>query len=594
MVYLSDVLNLPVLDSQGQTVGALTDLIVNMSEAFPVVAALVVSPASNGRVPLGARPAPLIVPWRQAISIEEPRLRLAVQRSQIHSYTPRQGDMYLARDILDKQIVDMQGRRVVKVNDLKLAQVRGAARLLGADISFWAFFRRLLPFRFNERLVTWNYVQQTDKDLRDVRLRVAQTSLGDLHPADLADLLEEMRPDAGVALLNSLDVETAAGAVQEMEEHYQAPIVEGMATEKASDILEAMPPDEAADIIGDLSEERAQEILASMAPEPAQEVKALLQYDEHTAGGRMTPEVFTLSTKMTAQEAIEKLRREGPPPESTYYLFVVSPKGELVGVLSLRALVTAKPAALVGDVMLRDVISVNVNDDQEAVAGVMHKYNLMGVPVVDNQKVLRGMVTVSDVLDVVHEENTEDISRAVGATPGDLAHTSSPIEAVRGRLLWIVVTIMGGLAAGVVLSLFSSSFESALMLIYFLPLLIAVAHVVGTQSVALAGRADPADIWQEIAKELTVGALVGAFSGVTVGVIAWLWIGAAGLGIVVGVSLAITLVATALLGAVSPLLLRRLGVQGAVASGPAVDAISSIISVLLYVSLATVLMRFIA
>lgn len=162
MVFLSDILNLAVRDNQGQTIGAVADLIVNMREAFPVVAALVVTPGSGARVSLPGRPAPLTIPWRQVVSIEEPHMRLNVGRGQIGTYTPHPGEIYLARDVLDKQIVDTQGRRVVKVNDLKLAQVRGVARLLGADISFWAFFRRLLPFRFSERLVTWNYVQQVD------------------------------------------------------------------------------------------------------------------------------------------------------------------------------------------------------------------------------------------------------------------------------------------------------------------------------------------------------------------------------------------------------------------------------------------------
>jgi magnesium transporter len=592
MVYLSDVLNLPVLDSQGQAVGVVTDLVVNMSEAFPVVAALVVTPSGNGRMPGAARPSHAIVPWRQVVSIEEPRLRLTVPRSQLHTYSPRAGDIFLARDILDKQIVDTQGRRVVKVNDLKLAQVRGVARLLGADISFWAFFRRLLPFRFNERLVTWNYVQPIEQDPRDVHLRVPQTSLNEMHPADLADLLEDMHPDAGVALLNSLDVETAADAVQEMEQPFQAPLVEEMATEKASDLLEAMPPDEAADIIGDLPEQKAQEILANMQPEPAQEVKELLQYDEHTAGGRMTPDVFTLASFMTAQEAIEKLRTEGPPPETTYYLFVVSPAQELVGIVSLRALVSARPTTLIDEIMQRDVISVNVNDDQETVAGVIRKYNLLGVPVVDDHKALRGLVTVGNVLDVMHEESTEDMSMAVGTAKEDIDHTAGPLQAARGRLVWILTTIAGGLIAGVILDAFRGSFQSTLPLVFFLPLIIAVAHVVGTQSVAVADRADLSEMRAELWKEMAIGILVGVFCGAIVGVIASFWMGTIALGAVVGISLTITLVIATVLGAVSPLVVRRLGLHPAIVGGPTVDAINSVISVLLYVSLATVLLHF--
>ena len=592
MVYLSDVLNLHVLDSQGQTVGSVSDLIVNMREAFPVVAALLVTPATVGRVPLPVRSSPLIIPWRQVTSIEEPRLRLTVQRDQIHAYSPHAGDIYLARDILDKQIVDTRGRRVVKVNDLKLAQVRGVARLLGADISFWAFFRRLLPFRFNERLLTWNYVQPIDQDPKDVHLRVAGTTLSDLHPADLADLLEEMHPEAGVALLNSLDVETAADALQEMEGPYQTPLVEGMSAEHASDLLEAMPPDEAADIIGGLPEEKAEEILASMEPEPAHEVKELLQYDENTAGGRMTPEVFTLFSTMTAQQAIDKLRAEGPPPEKTYYLFVVSTQGELVGVVSLRALITARPETLIADIMQPDVITVHTNDDQEAVATVMRKYNLMGVPVVDDRKHLLGMVTVDTVLDVMHEETAEDISQAVGTVTEDVTHTAAPLEAARGRITWLTASLIGGLLAGLILSWFNLTLASTLTLIYFVPLIVAVGHVVGTQSLVVADRSDPGDVRHEVWKQLGIGVIVGAVSGLAVGVIAFLWLGAAALGVAIGISLTVTLIMAALLGALSPVLLRRFGLPSPLAGGPILDALNSTISVLLYLVLSTSLLRY--
>jgi Mg2+ transporter MgtE len=587
MVFLSDVLNVTVRDNQGQTVGAVADIIVNVREAFPVVAALVVTPATGGRVSLPTRPAPLIIPWRQVVSIEEPRLRLNVARGQINAYTPHAGEIYLARDILDKQIVDTQGRRVVKVNDLKLAQVRGAARLLGADISFWAFFRRLLPFRFSERLVTWNYVQQVGQDPRDVHLRVPGTTLSDLHPADLADLIEDMHPDAGVALLNSLDVETAADALQEMEESYQAPMVESMTTEHASDLLEAMPPDEAADIIGDLSDDKAEEILANMEPEPAQEVKALLRYEENTAGGRMTPDVFTLHPDMTAQQAINAVRSAGPPPETTYYLFVVTKTGELVGVVSLRALISAQPATTIVHIMQKDVTAVHVNDDQSAVAAVIRKYNLLGVPVVDDQRRLLGMVTVDNVLDVMQEEREEDMSRAVGAVNEDITPRATPLDVVRGRIAWLSASLLGGLIAGVILSLFSLSISTTLSLVYFVPLIVAIGHVIGAQSFVVTERADPADVRREVWRQTIIGVIVGAVAGFAVAILAYLWLGDAAVATAIGVSLAATMIAAAILGALSPFILHRFGMPLSFAGGPMIDALNSVISVLLYMVLAT-------
>jgi magnesium transporter len=590
MVYLSDVLALPVIDNQGQHIGAVVDLIVNTREAFPVVAAVVVAPAT-ARVPLPTKSAPLIIPWRQIISVEEPRLRLNVPREQIHSYSPHPGDIYLARDILDKQIVDTQGRRVVKVNDLKLAQVRGAARLLGADIGFWAFFRRLLPFRFTERLVPWNYVQQVEHEPGDVRLRVPQTSLADLHPADLADLLEEMHPEAAAAVLKSLDVEVAADALEEVEERYQAPLVEEMPADQASDVLEAMPPDEAADIIGDLSEDKAQEILAGMEPEPAQEVKELLQYDAHTAGGRMTPEVFTLSATMTADQAIRKLRAEGPPPETTYYLFVTNGHGELVGVVSIRALITAKASTPIADIMRRDVITVYADDDQESVAAVIRKYGLLGVPVIDGQRRLLGMVTVGEILDVMHEETSEDLSQAVGTASAEMSRTLPPRDVIRGRLISLSFSLLGGLAAGWVLTRYNPFVLAHTTLIFYtLPVVIAVGHVMGSQSWAVVDRDSTlSSFWRQSA----FAGAEGALFGLIIGMIAWLGTGSAGMAVAVGISLFATLALAGVLGAALPLVLRRLSLQPTVAGGPLVDALNSVVSVSVYLLLASALLRLI-
>jgi magnesium transporter len=588
MVYLSDVLTLPVVDNQGRHIGAVADLVVNTREAFPVVAAVVVTPAT-ARTPLPVKSAPLIIPWRQIISIEEPRLRLNVAREQIHTYSPHPGDVYLGRDVLDKQIVDTHGRRVVKVNDLKLAQVRGAARLLGADIGFWAFFRRLLPFRFTERLVPWNYVQQVEQEPGDVRLRVPQTSLADLHPADLADLLEEMHPEAAAAVLKSLDVETAADALEEVEERYQAPLVEEMPADQASDVLEAMPPDEAADIIGDLPEDKAQEILAGMEPEPAQEVKELLQYDEHTAGGRMTPEVFTLLSTMTADDAIRKLRAEGPPPEKTYYLFVTNGHGELVGVASLRALITSKASTPIADIMRRDVITVYADDDQETVATVIRKYSLLGVPVIDSQRRLLGMVTIDEILDVMQEETSEDISQAVGTASEEIAHTASPRDVIRGRFISLTFSLLGGLAAGWVLTRYDPFVLAHTTLIFYtLPVVIAVGHIMGSQSWAVMDRdGSTGEFWRQSA----FAAIEGALFGVILGLIAWLGTGSTGMGVAVGIGLFASLAMAGVLGAALPLALRRLSLQPTVAGGPLVDALNSVISISVYLLLSSALLR---
>ncbi|MEW6232808.1 MAG: magnesium transporter [Chloroflexota bacterium] len=592
MVFLSDLLNEAVYDSQGRKIGSLRDLVVSHGELFPTVVALAVAVPAPARLP--ARET-LLVPWRYVVGLEEPRLSLNVPKESIKPYVPRNGELFLSRDVLDKQIVDTQGRRIVKVNDLKLAQVKGVARLLGADISFQAFLRRLVPFKVPERLVTWNYVEPLEAEAPSVKLTVPHSKLRELHPADLADLIEQMKPEAGTALLESLDVETAADALQEVESPYQADLVEELDSARASDLLEAMPVDQAADIIGDLSQEKAQEILSLMEEEPAQEVKDLLQYGERTAGGRMSTDVLMLKEDLTAEQAIEQLRLGAPEAETTYYLFITDREDHLVGVVSLRRLVTASPKKLLRDIMDRNVIKVNLDTDQEEVARVMAKYSLLAVPVVDERDRLRGMVTVDDVLEVVHEEANEDISQMAGTTVQDVQQAGSFWRAALGRFAWLSATLVGGVITALVMRNYSQSIQSLLALAYFIPLLLAVGASVGGQSLAVVSRgastgaASPVEIFW---KELGMGSIAGVVAGLAVALVAYLWLGTAELGLVVGASLAVTLVSATFIGAVLPLMLKALHLDPTLAAGPVVDPIIGVISVVIYLGLASRLLSY--
>jgi magnesium transporter len=359
-----------------------------------------------------------------------------------------------------------------------------------------------------------------------------------------------MHPEAAAAVLKSLDIETAADALEEVEERYQGPLVEEMPAAQASDVLEAMPPDEAADIIGDLPEDKAQEILAGMEPEPAQEVKDLLQYEEHTAGGRMTPEVFTLSSTMTADDAIRKLRAEGPPPETTYYLFVTSDQGELVGVASLRALITARASTPIADIMRRDVITVYADDDQETVAAIIRKYSLLGVPVIDAQRRLLGMVSIDEILDVMQEETAEDIAQTVGTAREEVAQTATQRDIIRSRFISLSFSLLGGLAAGWVLTRYNPFiFAHTTLIFYTLPVVIAVGHVMGAQSWAVMDRNGSAG---EFGRQSLFAGIEGALFGLILGIIAWLGTGSTGIAAAVGISLWATLGLAGVMGAALP------------------------------------------
>ena len=592
MVFISDLLHEIVYDSQRRKVGTLADLVVTMHEVFPVVTAIVVS--VSPRQPLPGNGPTRLIPWRQVASLEEHPIALNVPLESIQAHQPRAGELFLARDVLDKQIVDTQGRRIVKVNDLKLAQVRGVARLLGADISAQALFRRLLPFKFNERLVTWNYVQPLATEQDNVKLKIPYNKIKELHPADLADLIEQMRPEAGADLLEQLSVEHASDTLQEIEAPYQADIVEELDTERASDLLEAMPADDAADIIGDLTEERAEEILAGMQPAEAADVKELLRYDERTAGGHMNPNVVTLSEGMSAQESIERLRTLAPDTETPYYLYVIDDAEHLVGVTSLRALVTAQAATKVREVMSRDVIKVAVDTDQEAVADVIRKYGLLAVPVVDEQNRLQGLVTVDDVMDVMHEEATEDISQLAGTTVADVQQTTPAWQAALWRFGWLLASLIGGIIAGAIVRGYAGSLQSLVALAFFIPLLLATTSGLGTQALAVAGRglaAGTHGLWASLGRELIIGGLVGVVAGLIVAVIAYLWGGTAAFGLVVGASIALALIVAALLGALIPFALQRAGLDTALFTSQVLDPLVDVVGILIYLSLATYLLR---
>ncbi|MDO8689286.1 MAG: magnesium transporter [Dehalococcoidia bacterium] len=592
MIYLSELLNRPVRDTDNRKVGNLRDLVVSVDSVFPTVVGLVVHLA-GGR-PLGRETT--IIPWSQVTNLEENQVYLNVPQSRLDSYQPQEGQLLLSRDILDKQILDTRGRRIVKVNDLKLAQIRGSARLIGADVSLAGFLRRLgvqgierlLPFKLPERLVTWNYVEPLESELGDVRLKIPYSKLAELHPADIADILEQMDVEEGVSLLESLSAETAAEVLTEVESPFQADLVEEMDVERASDLLEIMPPDEATDILGDISQPKADEIISHMESEEAAEVRDLLRYHERTAGGLMTPEVFRVQKSATVEETIALLRQMAPLEEVVYYLFVVDGEDRLAGVVSLRDLVTSRPDTALQDIMDEDVIRVRVDTDQEEVAQTIAKYNLLAVPVTDPQDRLLGMVTVDDVIDVIREEATEDISQMSGTTSGDVEHTSSVVGAAAGRMGWLVAGLAGGALSGLLLKAYSPSLGSLQGLVYFIPLLLLVGGEVVAQTSAVVARALSLGMRRGLVwREVGIAAMLAATSGLLAGVFSYALVGRAVLMLVVGASLFLTLLAAALLGGVLPILLRNLKVSPTLVGRPVLQPVVAIVSILIYLSLST-------
>jgi CBS domain-containing protein len=354
----------------------------------------------------------LIVSLADVAVLIAPAIPLNKHLTSIEPYQPGERDVWLARDVLDKQIIDTNGVRVVRVNDLEITRVNGHFYVANVDIGGLGLMRRLgmakvaqrLAGRLNRRLppgmISWDQVELLATD-QPMRLRVPGDKLNDLHPADLAEIISDLTRSESDKFLASLDVATVAEALEEVEPEFQASLVETMPDERVADVLEEMSPDEAADLLHELSDERSEDILNLMEKDEAADVRKLLAYPFDTAGGLMTTEYVSVRPDLTASEAIEELRRRADEAETIYYVYVRDKDDKLIGVFSLRELVINKPETPIAQFMHRRVVSVSLTDSQDDVAQAVSKYNLLAVPVVDDQHRLHGIVTSDDALDKI-------------------------------------------------------------------------------------------------------------------------------------------------------------------------------------------------
>jgi CBS domain-containing protein len=403
MLYLSQAIGRPVRDRQDEPIGRVADLIVAVGEPYPPVTGLVVQ--TEGRR--------IFVPWSSVASLDETGARLRTRTIDIDKFRQRPDEILLRENLLDKQIVDIDGRKVVRVNDLRLDEAGGVLRLVAVDVGGAGLLRRLGvdgPFRtvarnlrlsVPEKYIDWEDVDPVETSVASIKLRVPHQGLAELHPADLATIIDQLAPRDRAGVLASLDDEAAADAIEEMEPETQVEVLEDLAPARAADILEEMSPDDAADLVADLSESARDEILALMERDEAAEVQELLGYPEDTAGGIMTPEFVAVPETLTAAETIDRLRELEPDAETIYYVYVTDDDGRLVGVLSLRDLIVAPPDTSISEVMIREPVAVGALADQDEVAEVVAHYNLLAVPVVDDDGRLAGIVTVDDAIDTV-------------------------------------------------------------------------------------------------------------------------------------------------------------------------------------------------
>jgi CBS domain-containing protein len=401
MLFLSRLVGRPVRDRHAESFGKVRDLIVALGEQYPPVTGLVVR-VTSGR--------DIFLPWTDVEEIDADGARLRTTLIDMESFRQRPNEIRLWLDLLDKQIVDVEGRKIVRVNDIQLAPVDGRLRLVAVDVGLAGILRRLGLAGPGERLaralhleaenyIEWEDVDPVESSVSSLKLRVPHEALGTLHPADVAHIVEQLAPRDRAGILAALDDERAADVLEELAADDQVDILEALEPEKAADILEEMGPDEAADLVADLSEERQEQLLGLMEPDEASDVRELLAYGEETAGGLMTTDFITVTPEMTAEQVIERLRELHPDADQVYYLYVTDANGILVGTITLRGLIVAAPETPVRDFMRPDPISVSVDLDAEEVGAAIARYNLLALPVVDADGRMQGIVTVDDALE---------------------------------------------------------------------------------------------------------------------------------------------------------------------------------------------------
>ncbi|MBI5187957.1 MAG: CBS domain-containing protein [Nitrospirae bacterium] len=402
-LFASEILKKPVLDPKGEELGSVKDLMIVRGDPLPRVSALIIERKKKF----------FNLPWTDLNIFNKRIISSKIYSESLQPYESAEEDLLLVRDILDKQIVDANGAKVVRVNDIKLEGLNTEAVLIAVDVGMRGIMRRIGVERGGEdllklfkrhlpyNLISWNYIQPLEPKLTTISLTVPRQMVSELHPADIAEIISQVSHKEGATFFKDLDVDVAAEALSELEPDVQAAIISDMDRERASDIIEMMPPDEAADVLSDLPVDKAKEILENIDEEEAEDIQELLSHEEDTAGGLMTNEFIAYTPDTTVREAIERFRQDALDIETVYYIYIVDQGEKLIGVASLREILLADPDSRLSEIMETKLKTVAPGEDEMAVAEIISKYNLVALPVVDTEGALLGIVTIDDVIDMI-------------------------------------------------------------------------------------------------------------------------------------------------------------------------------------------------
>ncbi|MBI4698185.1 MAG: magnesium transporter [Nitrospirae bacterium] len=400
-LFVSEILGKSVLDPMGDDLGRVKDFIVVKGDPLPRISAIVLEKKKDF----------FKLEWDNIGIFNKRIISANVYSSNIVPYEFSEDELLIVRDVLDKQIVDANGAKVVRVNDVKFGGINSYAYLTDIDVGVRGILRRLGMEKRGENiygifgrniphnLIRWNYLQPLEPKLTTITLTVPRQMLSALHPADIADIISRVSHEEGSTLFEGLDPNVAAEALHELEPDAKKAIIQSLDKELASDIVERMAPDEAADLIGDLPPEKAKELLESIEKEEAEDIQELLVHEEDTAGGLMTNEFIAYSSELLLSDVIEKFKMDAHSVENVYYIYVIDENKKLIGAISLKDLLLSSPSVYLSEIMETKLKTVTADTDQQSVAELTSKYNLLAVPVIDDEGVLLGVVTIDDIVD---------------------------------------------------------------------------------------------------------------------------------------------------------------------------------------------------
>ena len=443
--------------------------------------------------------------------------------------------------------------------------------------------------------ITDEFIEQLSDVISSNDDKVIYSLFKDVHYADIAEVLDEVNFDEAIYIIKLLDSEKTSEILMELDEDIREKILENLSAKEIAEEVGEMDSDDAADIIGELSEERQKHVISALEDhELAADIKELLSYEEDTAGALMAKELVKVYETWTVAGCMRRIRGQAKDVTRVHSIYVVDKEEKLIGRLSLKDLIIAKSDQKISEIYLDQVDAVNVNEDDEEVARIMAKYDLEAIPVVDNNNVLLGRITIDDIVDLLKEEAERDYQMAAGLTQ-DVDSDDSIFELTRARLPWLFLGLLGGIGAFLIMEGFHGVFSKYVALFFFTPLIAAMAGNVGVQSSAiivqgLANDDVKGSVNSRLFKEMLLAALNGFILALFLFLFVWGYQGKMDIALAISVSLVVVIIVAGLIGTFVPLFLNKRGIDPAIATGPFITTSNDIFGILIYFMIAKLIL----